>query len=62
MAAFFLGSVSHTLAELALAAGDLPVAGARAASALELHERLGWPCWARMSADLVTRVAVTSPR
>jgi hypothetical protein len=62
MATFFLGSVRHTLGELALAAWDLSAAGAHASRALELHERLGWPCWTRLSADLVRRVAAMSRR
>ncbi len=58
MATFFLGSVSHTLGELALCGGDVTAARAYAIGALELHERLGWPSWTRLSADLLDRVRV----
>jgi tetratricopeptide (TPR) repeat protein len=55
MAACFLGSVPHALAALALAAGDRATARARAREARELHARLGWAPWERMSAELLTR-------
>ena len=56
MAAFFLGSVRHTLAALALAAGDLPAAEEYAVTAVEAHRRWGWPLWEQQSRDLLDRV------
>lgn len=60
MAAFFLGSVAHTLGELALTAGDVSAARAYAATALEVHERLGWPWWSQLTADLAARATAAA--
>nr|WP_246324921.1 AfsR/SARP family transcriptional regulator [Petropleomorpha daqingensis] len=56
MAAGFLGSVHHALATLALAAGDLPAARAEAQAARDLHRRLGWTPWERLSQELLGRI------
>jgi DNA-binding SARP family transcriptional activator len=55
MAACFLGSVRHALAALALAAGDLPAARREATAARDLHARLGWAPWERLSQQLLER-------
>jgi hypothetical protein len=55
MAAAFLGSVRHALAALALAQGDLAAARTWAAEARDLHRRLRWGPWERLSQDLLDR-------
>ena len=59
MAACFLGSVRHALAALALAAGDADAAAREARAARDLHRRLGWDPWERLSQDLLDRVEAT---
>jgi tetratricopeptide (TPR) repeat protein len=55
MAALFAGSVRHALGVLALAAGDREEAARRAREAVELHRRLGWAPWERLSRELLER-------
>jgi tetratricopeptide (TPR) repeat protein len=55
-AAFFLGSVRHALGCLALAGGDHAAARRWAGEARDLHRRLGWAPWERLSAELLARV------
>lgn len=59
MAACFLGSVRHALAALALAAGDADAAAREARAARDLHRRLGWNPWERLSQELLDRVEGT---
>jgi DNA-binding SARP family transcriptional activator len=61
MAACFLGAVRHALAALALAAGDRATACARAREARDLHARLGWAPWERLSAELLARAEQSAP-
>jgi DNA-binding SARP family transcriptional activator len=55
MAACFLGSTRHALAALAFAVGDLPAARRDATAARDLHRRLGWGPWERLSQRLLDR-------
>lgn len=57
MSAYLFGSVRHTLAVLAEAAGDLDTAHAEAARALEVHESLGFGPWAARTRELLERIA-----
>ncbi len=56
MAAFFMGSVRHALAALALAAGDVGAAREHATAARDQHGRLGRRPWERSSQELLDRV------
>jgi hypothetical protein len=58
MAAAFLGSVRHALAALALAQGDLAAARTWATEARDLHRRVSWAPWERLSQELLDRVPV----
>jgi tetratricopeptide (TPR) repeat protein len=62
MAACFLGSVRHALAALAVAAGDAQDAVHRARQARDLHRRLGWVPWERMSQELLDRAEALAAR
>lgn len=60
MAALFMGSVRHTLAVLALAGGDHPAARRWATEARDVHARLGWTPWARLSQELLDRIPTSA--
>ena len=55
MGAFFLGSVSHTVGELALAAGDREAAVGHLRHALDTHRRLGFEPFAAATEALLDR-------
>ncbi|WP_433162897.1 BTAD domain-containing putative transcriptional regulator [Kribbella sp. CA-247076] len=55
LGSFFLGSVHHTLGELALAAGDRAAAREHLLKALEIHERLGFAAFALATGALLRR-------
>jgi hypothetical protein len=56
MAAGFAGSVRHALAVLALAAGEPEAARTLAQEARDLHRRLGWAPWERLTQELLDRI------
>jgi hypothetical protein len=62
MAACFLGSVRHALAVLAVAAGDAEVAVREARAARDLHRRLGWTPWERLSQEVLDRAEALPAR
>ena len=56
LSALFLGSVSHTLALLAAADGDLVAARAYARAALDTHRSLGLQPWTTRTEELLARL------
>lgn len=56
MSAFFFGSVEHTLARLAAAAGDVVAARRHAESAVHRHRAAGLDRWAQRSVELLAQL------